>query len=238
MSVTRTAYSSDEYSPNKIIKTEDYESYIINREPITSNNVINNIQTTTTTTTNVNTEPNFNTNKEEVRKTYKTFNETQKFNQSGIVKESFNHILYENKNWTQKKKYPVIEIEKEQAVTPIKTAKSVEKVKNIKIVKKMPKVKIEKEFSPNFIRKRDKPRKKKRIIVKVYDYDENNANEYNNEEYVISGNNVDENQNVVEETVVKKIIRKEEVFNKQNGDVYRINKTKHYKKKPIKILCE
>ena len=156
----RTAYSSDEYSPNKIIKTEDYESYIINHEPIESNNITNNI----TVKTNINTNTNPNANKEEVRRTYKTLNETQKFNQSGIIKESFNHILYENKNWTQKKKYPVIEIEKEQALTPIKTVKSVEKLKNIKTIKKVQKVKKEREFSPNFIRKRDKPRRKKKLL--------------------------------------------------------------------------
>lgn len=222
MSVTRIAYSSDEYSPKKIIKTEDYESYIINHEPVKSNNIINNINT------------NKNKNKEEIRRSFKTFNETQKFNQSGIVKESFNHILYENKNWTQKRKYPVIEIEKEQALTPIKPIKSVEKLKT---VKKVQKVKKEREFSPNFIRKRDKPRRKKKIILKVYDYDENNVNEYNNEE-LVNGNNFSENENVVEETVVKKIIRKEELFDKENGEVFRINKTKHYKKKPIKILAE
>jgi hypothetical protein len=233
MSVTRTAYSSDEYSPNKIIKTEDYESYIINHEPVTSNNITNNIRVKT----NINTNTNTNVNPDEVRRTYKTFNETQKFNQSGIVKESFNHILYENKNWTQKKKYPVIEIEKEQDLTPIKTIKSVEKLKNIKTIKKVKSVKKEREFPPNFIRKRDKPRRKKKIIVKVYDYDENNANEYNNEEYA-NGNNFNENENVVEETVVKKIIRKEELFNKENGETFSINKTRHYKKKPIKILTE
>jgi hypothetical protein len=233
MSVTRTAYSSDEYSPNKIIKTEDYESYIINHEPVTSNNITNNIQVKT----NINTNTNGNVNAEEVHKTYKTLNETQKFNQSGIIKESFNHILYENKNWTQKKKYPVIEIEKEQTVTPIKTIKSVDKVKNIKTVKKVQKAKKEREFPPNFIRKRDKP-KKKRIILKVYDYDENNANEYNNQEYV-EGNNFNENENVVEETFVKKIIRKEEeLLKKGDGEIFHINKTRHYKKKPIKILSE
>lgn len=235
MSVTRTAYSSDEYSPNKIIKTEDYESYIINHEPIESNN----IQVKTNINTIANSNPNANTytNKDEVRRTYKTFNETQKFNQSGIVKESFNHILYENKNWTQKKKYPVIEIEKEQALTPIKTVKSVEKLKNIKTVKKVQKVKKEREFPPNFIRKRDKPIRKKKIIVKVYDYDENNVNEYDNEE-IVNGNNIDENENVVEETVVKKIIRKEQLLNKENGETVSINKSRNYKKKPIKILAE
>ena len=233
MSVTRTAYSSDEYSPNKIIKTEDYESYIINHEPIESNN----IQVKTNINTIVNSNSNPNANKEEVRRTYKTFNETQKFNQSGIVKESFNHILYENKNWTQKKKYPIIEIEKEQALTPIKTVKSVEKLKNIKTIKKVQKVKKEREFSPNFIRKRDKPGRKKIIIVKVYDFDENNVNEYDNEE-IVNGNNIDENENVVEETVVKKIIRKEQLLNKENGETVSINRTKHYKKKPIKILAE
>ena len=66
-----TAYSSDEYSPNKIIKTEDYESYIINHEPIESNNITNNI----TVKTNINTNPN--SNKEEVRRTYKTFNDSK-----------------------------------------------------------------------------------------------------------------------------------------------------------------
>ena len=229
----RTAYSSDEYSPNKIIKTEDYESYIINHEPIESNNITNNI----TVKTNINTNTNPNSNKEEVRRTYKTLNETQKFNQSGIIKESFNHILYENKNWTQKKKYPVIEIEKEQALTPIKTVKSVEKLKNIKTIKKVQKVKKEREFPPNFIRKRDKPRRKKKIIVKVYDYDENNVNEYDNEE-IVNENNINENENVVEESMVKKIIRREELFNKENGDIFSTNKTRHYKKKPIKILSE
>ena len=111
-----------------------------------------------------------------------------------------------------------------------------EKLKNIKTIKKVKSVKKEREFPPNFIRKRDKPRRKK-IIVKVYDYDENNANEYNNEEYV-NENNFNENENVVEETVVKKIIRKQELFNKENGETFSINKTRHYKKKPIKILAE
>jgi len=113
MNTSHNIYSSNEYFPNKIIKKQNYQAYIIKQKPASSNKTLNNISS------------------DNVRKTYKSLNETQKFNKSGIVKQSFNHILYQNKNWTEKKKYPVIEIEKEEPIEPIITFRTVEKIKKL-----------------------------------------------------------------------------------------------------------
>jgi hypothetical protein len=113
MSVSRKMHSSEEYFPNTIIKKKNYQSYIIKKKLDTSDKSLNNISS------------------DNYRKTYKTLNETHKFNKSGIVKQSFNHILYKNKNWTEKKKYPVIEIEREQHLTPFKALNTIEKIKRL-----------------------------------------------------------------------------------------------------------
>ena len=219
MSVSPENYTSGEYFPNKLIKKKNYQSYIIKKKPNTSNKIYNNISS-----------DNFH-------KTYKTLNETQKFNKSGIVKESFNHILYQNKNWTEKKKYPVIEIEKEQPLTPFNAIKSVEKIKNLKKVKKIRILPKKKEISPNFIRKRDLGKKKKKINIKICDYEENDANEYDNKKYA-KRVNLTENKNVIEEKIVKTIIRREELLDRENKKVSSASKKKRYRKIPIKIFID
>jgi len=211
MNTSHNIYSSNEYFPNKIIKKQNYQAYIIKQKPASSNKTLNNISS------------------DNVRKTYKSLNETQKFNKSGIVKQSFNHILYQNKNWTEKKKYPVIEIEKEEPIEPIITFRTVEKIK------KLPKKKL---TLPNFIRKRDAARKKKKINIKINDYEDNNVNEYDNKKY-FKGNNLTENSSIIEEKIVKKIIiRKEELFDRGNKKISSVSKGKRYRKKPIKVFIE
>ena len=41
-----------------------------------------------------------------------TISEPQKFNEHGILREKYNYLLYENKNWTENIKYPVIDYQK------------------------------------------------------------------------------------------------------------------------------
>ena len=219
MSVSRKMHSSEEYFPNTIIKKKNYQSYIIKKKLDTSDKSLNNISS------------------DNYRKTYKTLNETQKFSKSGIVKQSFNHILYQNKNWTEKKKYPVIEIEREQPLTPFKALNSIEKIKNKKKVKKIQLLPKKKEMSPNFTKKRDVGKIKKKIYIRICDYDENNANENDNKKY-FRGNNLSENKNLIKEKIVKKIIRKEKLFDKENKKVSSVNKTKRYRKIPIKIIID
>jgi hypothetical protein len=217
--MSRKINPSDEYFPNKIIKKKNYQSYIIRQKPDIFNLFFNNLSS------------------DKVRKTFKTLNETQKFNKSGIVKESFNHILYQNKNWTEKKKYPVIEIKKEQPLTPFKALKSVEKIKNIKKVKKMPIKLKKKELSPNIIRKRELGKKKKKIIIKICDDDENNVNEYDNKKY-FKGIKLTENKDMVEEKFAKKINKREKLFDREDKKASSVNKIKRYRKIPIKICFD
>ena len=220
MSVSPKINSSDEYFPNKIIKKKNYQSYIIKQKPDISNKILNNISS------------------DNVHKTYKTLNETQKFNKSGIVKESFNHILYQNKNWTEKKKYPVIEIEKEHPLTPFKAFKTNEKIKNKKKVKKIQILPKNKEISPNFKKKRDIGKKKKKIFIKICDYDENDVNDNDNKKF-LKGISVTKNKNVTEEKIFKKIIKREELFVRENKKkVSSVNKNKRYRKIPIKIFFD
>lgn len=47
-----------------------------------------------------------------VREIHKIISEPQKFNEHGILREKYNYLLYENKNWTENIKYPVIDYEK------------------------------------------------------------------------------------------------------------------------------
>jgi hypothetical protein len=152
----------------------------------------------------------------EVKRTYKTFNETQKFNQSGIIKERHNYILFQNRNWTEKKKYPVVEIEKEQPPEPVRTFK---------------KIKKEKAVNANYIRKTDNQRKRKKVNVELYNYDENNVQDNRANTYI-------ENGSIIEETIVKKIIKTEEYYDEEDTEKKLTTKSskKHKKAKtPIKI---
>ena len=47
-----------------------------------------------------------------VREIHGTISEPQKFNEHGILREKYNYLLYENKNWTENIKYPVVDYEK------------------------------------------------------------------------------------------------------------------------------
>lgn len=126
----------------------------------------------------------------EVFKSYKTFNETQKYNQSGVIKERYNYILYQNRNWTQKKKYPIIEIEKEQSPDQILNFKKIFNQKE------------------SIYKKQDKFKRKKKIHVDICDYDDNLKN------------NTFENERIIEEKIVKKVIKKEkeEYYNKNEEE--------------------
>lgn len=184
--------------PKEIYRTRDYESYVIKRDP----NRLNSITRT------------FSPN--EVKRTYKTFNETQKFNQSGIIKERHNYILFQNRNWTEKKKYPVVEIEKEQPPEPVRTFK---KIKKEKVVK------------PNYIRKTDSQRKRKKLNVEVYNYDERNVEDNRANTYIDNGS-------IVEETYIKKIIKTEEYYDEEDtgSKITTKSSRRHTKTKtPIKI---
>lgn len=184
--------------PKEIYRTRDYESYVIKRDP----NRLNSITRT------------FSPN--EVKRTYKTFNETQKFNQSGIIKERHNYILFQNRNWTEKKKYPVVEIEKEQPPEPVRTFK---KIKKEKVVK------------PNYIRKTDSQRKRKKLNVEVYNYDERNVEDNRANTYIDNGS-------IVEETYIKKIIKTEEYYDEEDtGSKITTKSSRRHKKTktPIKI---
>ena len=184
--------------PREIYRTRDFESYVIKRDP----NRLNSITRT------------FSPN--EVKRTYKTFNETQKFNQSGIIKERHNYILFQNRNWTEKKKYPVVEIEKEQPPEPVRTFK---KIKKEKVVK------------PNYIRKTDSQRKRKKLNVEVYNYDERNVEDNRANTYIDNGS-------IVEETYIKKIIKTEEYYDEEDtGSKITTKSSRRHKKTktPIKI---
>ena len=184
--------------PREIYRTQNYESYVVKRDP----NRLNAITRT------------FNPN--EVKRTYKTFNETQKFNQSGIIKERHNYILFQNRNWTEKKRYPVVEIEKEQPPEPVRTFK---------------KIKKEKAVNANYIRKADTQRKRKKINVELYNYDENKVEDNRANTYI-------ENGSIIEETIVKKIIKTEEYYDEEDTEKKITTKSskKHKKAKtPIKV---
>ena len=49
----------------------------------------------------------------------KTYNEPYKFNENGIIRETRNYTLYENKNWTENIQYPVVEYDKIELPPPL-----------------------------------------------------------------------------------------------------------------------
>lgn len=117
----------------------------------------------------------------------------------------------------QRKKYPVVEIEKEQPPEPVRTFK---------------KIKKEKAVNANYIRKTDNQRRKKKINVEVYNYDENNVKDNRANTYI-------ENGSLIEETIIKKIIKTEEYYDEEDTGKQKITtkSSKKYKKAktPIKV---
>ena len=59
----------------------------------------------------------------------KTYNEPYKFNENGIIRETRNYILYENKNWTENIQYPIIEYDKIELPPPPTKPKKKPKIK-------------------------------------------------------------------------------------------------------------
>ena len=179
-------------SPNQIFRANDYESYILRQPPKRNVTYVSNTY-----------DPNSG-----VSKSYKTIDETQKFNQSGIIKERHHYILYQNRNWTEKKKIPIVEVKKVQKPQPIKTLRKV---------------------TPNYNKRKDIQKKKK--IVKEYNYKENNIKEEEGINY--------ENDAIIEETIVKKIIKTEEYYDEEDTG-YRpktaYKKNRVYKKIPINVF--
>ena len=173
-------------SPNQIFRTNDYESYILRQPPKRNVTYVSNT---------------YDSNNG-VRKAYKTIDETQKFNQSGIIKERHHYILYQNRNWTEKKKIPVVEVQKVQKPQPVKTLRKV---------------------TPNYIRRKDMQKKKK--IVEQYNEKEEEGVNY-------------ENGSIIEETIVKKIIKTEEYYDEEDTG-YRPKtakkRTRAFKKIPSKV---
>ena len=150
-----------------------------------------------------------------IREIHSTVYSPQKFNEAGILREKRNYILYENKNWTENVKYPIVEYEKVETEEKVKkkppppppapkppSPRVVKKKKEVK--KEVIKEKVEivneeverdedkkkKYLKSNYIRKRDKLKNKKYNFKKI-NYDKNNYirksdNNYEDEENVIS----------------------------------------------------
>ena len=155
-----------------------------------------------------------------------TISEPQKFNEHGILREKYNYLLYENKNWTENIKYPVIDyqkIEEEKRArqrlkakaktptppppVPVRTPipppapKIIKKKKEIKKEVIREKVEVVKE---EIERDEDKKKKymkanfiRKRDKLKNKKYKFKKINFDNNKYVRKSENNFDENENVI-----------------------------------------
>jgi len=109
----------------------------------------------------------------------KTYNEPYKFNENGIIRETRNYTLYENKNWTENIQYPVVEYDKIELPPPL-PPKPKPKPKPKKIFEKKVEVikeEIEREedrkkkyMKSNFIREREYNRNKKKLKYKGKTY--------------------------------------------------------------------
>ena len=98
-----------------------------------------------------------------VHKTLKNISQPQKFNESGIIRETRNYTLYENKNWTEMNKKPIVETKFE----PYPEVK--EEVKEeVHIVKTSQKKQYEQE--PNYIRRRENLNRAKCNVDDVRNY--------------------------------------------------------------------
>ena len=132
--------------------------------------------------------------KTKIKEIHKTVYSPQKFNENGIIREKRNYTLYENKNWTENVKYPIIEYEKIDIPKP----KPKPKIKAKPKPNPMPK--IEKEFEvvreeiereedkkkkllkSNYIRKDDRIKKKKYKFKKI-NYSKGNYIRENDKNY-------------------------------------------------------
>ena len=128
--------------------------------------------------------------------------EPQKFNENGIIREKRNYTLYENKNWTENVKYPVIEYEKIDIPKPKPKPKPIAKPKPKPKPKPQPKIETEYEkvteeiereedkkkkfLKSNYIRKDDRIKKKKYKFKKI-NYKDGNYIRKNDKNYEYEG---------------------------------------------------
>jgi hypothetical protein len=141
-----------------------------------------------------------------IKEIHSAIYEPHKFNENGIIREKDNYLLYENKNWTENVRYPIIEYEKINIAKPKPKPKSKPKPKP----KPKPKIetKIEREvevineeierdgekkkklLKSNYIRKDDRVKNKK---IK-YKYKKIN---YDNSNYIRKSDNFESEDNIV-----------------------------------------
>lgn len=145
-----------------------------------------------------------------IREIHTDIYEPQKFNENGIIRERDNYLLYENKNWTENIRYPIVEYEKINIPKPkpMPIPKPKPKPKSKPKPKPKPEPIIEKEvevineeierdeekkkklLKSNYIRKRDKLKNKKYKFKKI-NYDNRNFirkldNNYENEDNIVN----------------------------------------------------
>ena len=186
--------------------------------------------------------PSHGNSKEKKYKTYKNsetylypgYNEPYVFNENGIIREKRNYILYENKNWTENVKYPVVEYEKIELPPPPKP-KPKPKQKPKKIFEKKVQVikeEIEREedikkkyMKSNYIRSRDNIKNKKTIKYNGKKYKGEKRNYLKESDNIVNiydfknvGNDI-ENRNLEDDdpdgdneiTKIKKITEKKKI---------------------------
>ena len=117
-----------------------------------------------------------------IKEIHKTKDEPYYFNESGIIREKRNYILYENKNWSENVKYPYVEYEKIDLPPPPPKPKPKPKPKKIfeKSVEVI-KEEVEREedrkkklFKSNFIRTKENNKNKFKYKKKKYDGENRN----------------------------------------------------------------
>ena len=117
-----------------------------------------------------------------IKEIHKTKNEPYYFNESGIIREKRNYILYENKNWSENVKHPIVEYEKIELPPPPPKPKPKPKPKKIfeKSVEVI-KEEIEREedrkkklYKSNFIRTKENNKNKFKYKKKKYDGENRN----------------------------------------------------------------
>ena len=107
-------------------------------------------------------------NNEIIKEVHKSYNEPYIFNENGIIREKRNYILYENKNWTENIKYPIVEYEKIELPPPPKPKPKPKPKKTFEKSVEVIKEEIEREedrkkrfLKSNFIREKEINKNKK-----------------------------------------------------------------------------
>jgi hypothetical protein len=173
-----------------------------------------------------------------IKEIHKTKNEPYYFNESGIIREKRNYILYENKNWSENVKHPIVEYEKIELPPPPPKPKPKPKPKKIfeKSVEVI-KEEIEREedrkkklYKSNFIRTKENNKNKKTLKYKNKKYYGEKRNYIKESDNIISiydfknvNNEIGTKNNILdyddednETTKIKKLTEKKKI----NADNY------------------